>query len=733
MKKIALLTLFAMVCLHTAWAQTIVRPSVKSKTTFAIVVDKKSYEQAKAEVDAYRSAVEQEGLGTYLLVDEWQKPDDIRALLVQFHADKKAPLEGCVFVGDIPVPMLRDAQHLCSAFKMNQTMKWHRSSVPSDRYYDDFGLTFDYLKQDENTPLLHYYSLRADSEQYLSPDIYSARIKPTVWEGKDKYQLLRDYLKKVVREKQENSRNTLDHLTMARGHGYNSEDLLAWSGEQLAIREQLPQLFKGGNTVKFMDFTMQFPMKPFYLNEVMKADLDVMLFHHHGGVDAQYINGYPEANNTQSHIEEVKRFLRSKIPGVAAKKGKEAAIEQYMKQYDVPRSWCEEAFDPKKQEEDSLFNLTLDIYADDIHKLTPNARFVMFDACFTGAFQHDDYLSGSYLFTEGKTIAVQSSSVNSIQDKWPDEFLGLLAAGMRIGHFNRMNCFLENHIMGDPTLRFAPTVDVKVDINEVLTLKRGDVAFWKKQLNSPVADMQALALRELSNADCAGIASLLEQKYFDSEYFVVRLEAMRLLALNHSDKAVAVLKAALNDSYELTRRFAAEYVEKNGAPELLPSWIEAYLQRPYEKRLRFKVVGGLEAYDAEAIREVVEAEAAKHTWYDRSRIEALLKQLPNEAKSMKTTLDLLADPKANVKEVRSELRAFRNHPVTAAIEPALAIIRDEQRPQDVRAIAAEMLGWYGMYYNKTIIIEALKQVKTSDEALAGEIAKTINRLSGKNR
>ena len=66
------------------------------------------------------------------------------------------------------------------------------------------------------------------------------------------------------------------------------------------------------------------------------------------------------------------------------KEGKEAAIAYYMKGYDVPRNWCESAFDPQKIEEDSLFNLTLDIHTTDIHNLKPNARFIMFDACFNG-------------------------------------------------------------------------------------------------------------------------------------------------------------------------------------------------------------------------------------------------------------------------------------------------------------------------------------------------------------
>ena len=271
MKRYITFASLAFVLLQGSMAQTIIKPSVKTKTTFAIVTDTKSYEEAKKEIDDYRASVEQEGLGTYLVIDNWKTPQPIREVLQILHEDKKSPLEGCVLVGDIPIPMIRNAQHLCSAFKMNQTMDWQRSSVPSDRYYDDFDLKFDYIKQDSLQADYHYLSLRADSKQYLSPDIYSGRIRPLRGKGMDKYQLLRDYLKKVVTEKQKN--NVLDQLTMARGHGYNSEDPLAWSGEQIALREQLPQLFLPGNTVKFYDFTFQFPSKNLYLNEVQREEI----------------------------------------------------------------------------------------------------------------------------------------------------------------------------------------------------------------------------------------------------------------------------------------------------------------------------------------------------------------------------------------------------------------------------------------------------------------------------
>ena len=732
MKKYIAFASFALILTQSLTAQTIVKPSVKTKTTFAIVTDSKSYEEAKQEIDAYRTSVENEGLGTYLLIDEWKSPEPIRELLIQLHEDKKAPLEGCVFVGDIPIPMIRDAQHLCSAFKMNQTMAWHRSSVPSDRYYDDFDLKFDYIKQDSVYTDYHYLSLRADGTQYLSPDIYSGRIRPLRGEGMDKYQLLRDYLKKVVAEKQQN--NVLDQLTMARGHGYNSEDLLAWSGEQLALREQFPQLFKPGNTVKFYDFNFQFPAKFLYLNEVQREDLDMMLFHHHGGTDAQYINGYQLPTNVQANIESIKLYIRSKVPGRAKKVGREQAIKEYAKQYNIPESWCEEAFDINKQKLDSIYHYHMDIHMEEIYKLRPNARFVMFDACFNGSFHLDEYLAGSYIFNPGKTIATLACSVNSIQDKWPDEFIGLMATGMRIGQFARLTCFLENHLIGDPTFHFTPNVDAGFDVNQALVLKEGNIAFWKKQLTSPLVDMQALALRKLSDADYKDIVPLLEESYFNSESFMTRLEALRLLVLNHPNQALPTMTAALNDSYELIRRYAGEYAEKNGSPELLPAWIESYLKRSQEKRLRFKILGGIDAFPYADIKAEVEKQVASMTLYDRTHVNAILEQLPRQEQSMEMDIKTITDPKSKPSYVSRDLRTFRNHPVGGkALDMLLAFLKDESRPIDQRIITAEVLGWYNLYHDKASIIASLKETNTNDEALKNEIQKSIARLEGKNR
>ena len=54
----------------------------------------------------------------YTIVDRWGVPDSIRACLRSMYYQGK--IQGAVFIGDIPIPMIRDAQHLTSAFKMDQ-------------------------------------------------------------------------------------------------------------------------------------------------------------------------------------------------------------------------------------------------------------------------------------------------------------------------------------------------------------------------------------------------------------------------------------------------------------------------------------------------------------------------------------------------------------------------------------------------------------------------------------
>ena len=100
---------------------------------FAIVIDPSSYSSAKAEVDAYAAAIAKaDGYKIEIVEDIWSVPDSIRAVLKELRFRKKDPIVGAVFIGDIPVAMVRGAQHLASAFKMDEE-RYPRedSSIPT--------------------------------------------------------------------------------------------------------------------------------------------------------------------------------------------------------------------------------------------------------------------------------------------------------------------------------------------------------------------------------------------------------------------------------------------------------------------------------------------------------------------------------------------------------------------------------------------------------------------------
>ena len=161
------------------FAQTVVRPTVERDAAFAIIVDRETYDRVGPAVRAYRDAVEADGLSTYILVHDWPDPAALRADIRELHR-KDPRLEGIVLVGDIPVAMVRRAQHMATAFRIDEgnleRFGWKRTSIPSDRFYDDFRLEFEFIRRDDADPRLFYYELTATSPQTLQPALYRERM-----------------------------------------------------------------------------------------------------------------------------------------------------------------------------------------------------------------------------------------------------------------------------------------------------------------------------------------------------------------------------------------------------------------------------------------------------------------------------------------------------------------------------------------------------------------------------
>ena len=393
----------------------------KGTTTVAVVVDEKTYQQIPSAVDAYVKSLATSYRKGVLVVDKWFNPDSIKAELYRMYNQQN--LEGAVFIGDIPIPMLRDAQHFTTAFKMNQKMKIQRSSVPSDRFYDDFDLNFKFIKQDEENKLFFYYSLLAEGDQEIVCDIYSSRIKAP--EGENKYELVAAYLQKAVAAKKNSA--PMDKMLHFGGHGYNSESLQARVDEAIAFAEHFQFLNGKGADLNYIDHTYDNFVKTRLMAAVADKELDLAVLHHHGADDTQYLNGSPFVADPQGWIKLARNYFRGKMRSA---KDKEKTKARFMEQYDIPASWCDDAFTPERIAEDSIYAANMDIVLSDLDGYSSGARMVVLDACYNGSFNMDDYIAARYIFNPGNTVVVKANSVNTLQDTWTTELIGLLNWGV---------------------------------------------------------------------------------------------------------------------------------------------------------------------------------------------------------------------------------------------------------------------------------------------------------------
>jgi len=119
--------------------------------------------------------------------------------------------------------------------------------------------------------------------------------------------------------------------------------------------------------------------------------------------------------------------------------------------------------------------------------------------------------------------------------------------------------------------------------------------------------------------------------------------------------------------------------------------------------------------------------------FNRNHVDKILEQLPRNKNVMESDINTIKDPNSKESYVLRDLRQFRNEPTKRILDTILDVLKSESRPNTQRVIAAEVLGWYNMYYDKASIVSSLKEITTNDEALMNEIQKTISRLEGKNR
>ena len=693
---------------------------------FAIVTDKNSYEGAKAEIKLYSETLAKEGLTNIIIIDKWGHPDSIRKQLYQLYLKNKN-FEGAVFIGDIPVPMIRNAQHMTSAFKMDQERyRWDRSSIASDRFYEDFDLEFTYLKQDTASKLLHYYSLNFNSPQKIQSEIYSGRIR-IPWDNDNT--LLKAYLKKVVSAHIES--NEVDEVLFFTGHGYNSECMTARLDEKVSLLQQFPQLNKQKNGLEFIDFSFDEHVKYRLLSTLSYQDLDIALLHHHGDTDSELIDAEPAAIGVQNNIESIKYYLRSKVRN---DKDPDATKKKYIEWLGVPDSWFDRANDKDQIIKDSVYSANMDILSSDVKKYYPKARFIMFDACFNGSFQLNDFISGQYVFGNSKTIVAQANTVNSLQDKFPDEMVGLLGLGMRVGEWNKLVCYLETHIIGDPTFRFVSSG--RINAEEILKAKENNNKLLKL-VNYPHPDVQSWALRQLFYNNFQGISKLLTDNYFSSSSGSTRMECLKLLAPIGDKNFIKVLIASFDDSYELVRRMAAVFASESGDPKIIPAVIQAATNPNISKRENYQLSVALGFFEKEMLmKEINKTFNGIDTTgnYFDTILTDVTKDINNQCKSTEKTIEAIISKETTKKNRIFEIKTLRNQPYHTLIPALCKYVRDCDDEQS-QLILLEAFGWFSYSYNKKEIFETCSFIAGSDKytkQARDEAYKTILRLKNPN-
>lgn len=708
------------------------QPVKKHTSAFAVIIDSTTYAHVKPAVMAYKQMLEEkEGLSVYVVSANWSGPDQVQQVIKKL-AKEKITLEGTVLIGDIPVTLIRNGQHLTTAFKMDEEkFPFDQSSIASDRFYDDFDLSFKFLKKDSKNPLWYYYELKTDCPQYIASDIYSARILSHKT-GEAKYLEISTFLQKAVKAR-ENTK-VLTHFTSFTGSAYNSESLTAWNDENIALKEVFKQSFKSPHTARLLNFRMDNAMKFQLFTELQRPGLDLMLFTEHGDVSKQYINSLPSGNDFDFAYNYVMGTLRTAVRKAKQKGQDELKVKlNYITRYQIPEAWFINMEDNDSlKRADSLYAANVDIVTKDLEQLKPQAKVVIFNACYNGSFHKPNNIVGGYIFGQGATLVCQGNTVNVLQDRWTIDLLGLLAEGVRTGFFARFTNSLESHLIGDPTYHFKtgsfPSLNAEIGAGSGTKIR------WTALLNSNEPAVQALALKQLFMINPRSVSGILIDTYKKSSSYNVRMECLNLASALGDENYRKMLALGLDDNYELIRRKAASWIANDGSDRFIPGLVALLISRPNDERVFYAVHKALSVMDLDKVEVEVkkQMEIAGFLFKGEEQLNQWLVKIKKDRRIAEANLNEALNKKASITERVQAIRSMRNYNYHAYVPQLLDVIKDKEAPVLVRQNIIEAIGWFSTSYQKNTVLTTLGQIlndKDEADVLVNESQQSINRLN----
>lgn len=709
-----------------AWGETVIKPQglKDARSTFAIVADTPTWQACKDEISEFAAQLGSEELPTFVVYDNWKRPEQVKKVIKDLY--KKHRLEGVMFVGDVPVAMVRKAQHLTSAFKMSEKSDWWESSVPSDRFYDDFDLVFDYIRPDSVHKSFHYYDLAATSPQQIKCDIYSARVKPIKGPGMgDANEQVRHFFRKATAQHKEG--NKLDQFYSHTGDGSYSNSLNAWTTECQTLREQMPGTFDSPvapGRARFTRYSFAPYTKEDIITQVTRPDLDLTIFHEHGVPERQYTGSMPATDDAEDHAEIIRYTLHEQARRNMKNRPEDwAKIEKKALAAGLTPEWWSDYEDQKAIEADSLLDAKTGILLTDITEFKPNSRMVIFDACYNGDFREDDCIASRYIFADGNTVTTFGNSVNVLQDKQANEMLGLLWAGARVGQWAQETNILESHILGDPTYRFVSSA-ADVDGAELCRAPYTDGAAELAMLQSPYADVRNLAMHRMWRNDAKGLSELYKKVFLTSPVAMERFTALSLLEKINDQNYRDVLPKALNDPNEFIRRTTVTRMGKVGLDEYVEPLVEMYFDDTQAERVVWQIESNIKAFSEDAFNRAI----ARHEGTERA------KKLRDAFAQQKSSIEGImgAGPQANWRRIYTQsLRMNNIHP---GLDGFLALAEDENVDEDLRLTMIEALAWYDESYRRDDIRAVCDRLrkKGPSKAIRAQAERTYYRLNNPN-
>lgn len=719
--SLSFLTLFTALAGDIRVIAPVVKTGTLSATVkpFAIVVDKRTYENVSEAIDLYRTKLSRLNLADYQIIVDDATPEEIHKALHNI----KPGLVGAFLIGDIPIAMISNAQHLTTAFKMDETkFDLHTASVPSDRFYDDAGLRFRLIKREGD---FYYYRLSEDGAQRLRPAFFISRLTVPKAMKSDAYALIDRYLRKASKMNAQIVKR-FELVTYA-GHGYNSDCLMAWADERKLYEEMFGESW---HYVRSLNYRSSYDMKFVILDELAHGNADVMIFNEHGSSDKQFLTTNLAINDRKTALNLFQASLFESLRKTKTPQAVDSLKADFAEKYHLTPDFFAEAFTPQRVSADSLREAGYDLMLRDMGKdFRPTPRFVVLDACYNGDFSADDYIAAHYIFSDGNTLAVQANSRNVLQDRRTNEDFGLLAAQYPVGILNQLVPTLEGHLFGDPTLFFEKPCSKVITLPHfTLPDTRAKRKAWMKHF-SP--NLRAAGLRLSAQNGEVKVDELLAG--LRDRSVLVRLAAFKAIAaLEDQNLRIQAFRIAIQDKHELVARQAALEVKKWGMPETLPMIAEVYVSDQHRLRVRFNLSSALYAFSPKDATEALRSAVEELRPDDQDLKKRVLAKGEELHRFRKNIIAPLKDSSASLKSKLQAARTVRNYQIHDDIETLMTIIADPKTDSKITLALIEALGWFDRSYRKRELVEFCEQCLSQphyDDEEKAELRQTVRRLA----